>query len=264
MKFGFATHFSTAPNEIDYQMLSDVKAAGYDYWEPSVSKIAQLPEIEINKLAEYLQNIGLPSPTGCALFPGTLNISKDSFNTVEAYLRGVFPRLIRIGCSQVGFGSPKSRALPEGMSYPIGFESVSSLLRECILPLLEEYDMKLLIEPLGPAECNFINKLDEAYALMLAVDSPRVGLLADTMHIMGSGDTPDDFLRHLPHISHIHISESERLLPDAGYSPDCDTLISVVKKSGYNGTISFETKTGDLNVALILLKDKLQTERVKV
>jgi sugar phosphate isomerase/epimerase len=257
MKFGFATNFSTAPDSVDYQMLSNIKDAGYDYWEPSVSKIAQLPEIEIGKLAEYLHNIGLPAATGCALFPGTLNIFTDGFHSVEAYLCGVFPRLVRLGCRQVGFGSPKSRALPAGMSYQAGFDIVSYLLHELVLPLLEEYDMKLMIEPLGPAECNFINKLDEGYALMLTAKSPRVGLLADTMHIIGSGDTPGDFLYHLSHIGHIHISEKDRLLPDVGYSPDCDALISAVKKSVYNGTISFETKAGDLKGALALLKDKL-------
>jgi len=254
MKFGFATNFSNTEGKIDYQLLCNIKTAGFDFWEPPVCQIALLTKDQIDELEKFLNSMNLAAFGGCSLFPASLNIFTDKPERFKTYLHNVFLRLVRLGSRQVGFGSPNSRILPEGTSYESGFHRTIDFLHTLVLPILEEYGIKLLIEPLSIRSCNFINTLDEGYRLMQALGTQNIGLMADTIHMIESGDGPDKLLSKLSNINHIHISERNRILPENEYSPACADLISVITRSNYDETISFETKNGNIKAALDLLK----------
>ena len=99
-------------------------------------------------------------------------------------------------------------------------------------------------------------------AVVNGVNHPRVQLLADTIHMITSGEDPACIQTFLPSIRHVHVSDWERRLPQFGYSPELTAVIRNLALSGYDITCSFEVKQSDddlaLQRALLLLKAALR------
>ena len=108
-------------------------------------------------------------------------------------------------CADLGgrimvFGSPQQRNLAPGMSKADGMKHAAEVLRAA-LPALEKANVTIALEPLAPAETNFLNTAADAVQLMTLVDSPRCRLHLDCKAMAaegtpipaGKGDSP-----HLP------------------------------------------------------------------
>ena len=93
------------------------------------------------------------------------------------------------------------------------------------------------------------------------VNSPRVQLLCDTIHMRTNDDNPDDVIKYKDSLKHVHIAELGRILPEKEYSDYVKKVIDNLMSFGYDGTVSFETKNGDglesMKSALALLKANL-------
>ncbi len=124
----------------------------------------------------------------------------------------------------------------------------------------EKYDITVVMEPLRASACNFINTLSDGMKVVDKVNHPRIALLADTIHMMANDDNADDIIKYKDSLKHIHISEMDRIMPEDSYSDFVEKAINNLVTTGYDGTISFETKNGEgltsMKKALSLLKSK--------
>ena len=258
MKYGFAVPFAATRGRIDYPLLEAVKKAGFDFVELSGVRVMQLEESELESLLAFLDKIGLRCEGIAAFMPATLNFLTTGRDAFDAYLRQAVERFRRLGVKRVGFGSGPSRAIPDGMSTQDGMGLFAQMLRERFLPLLEEKDMSLLIEPLRKEETNLIHLIPEAAAVVDMIGSERAGVVADTFHMMSGAERPETVAaKYLPYIRHLHVSERDRIMPVHAYTDECAGFVRAFVQNGYDATISFETKCddlADLSCALVTLK----------
>ncbi len=88
------------------------------------------------------------------------------------------------------FGSPKQRDLAEGMSKETGMKHAAEVFRG-LMPTLDKTGITLAVEPLAPAETNFLTSAAEAVELIKMVDAPRCRLLLDCKAMAAEkGDSP--------------------------------------------------------------------------
>lgn len=264
MKYGFCKEFSTPmKTEVDYELIKMIKEAGFDFVEMRAMLVESLSDEEFEKLANLLEELQLGCEVSCALFPRTLRVTGKDVDekAIEAYLEKTFARLKRLGAKKVVFGSAPARALDEETTQDMGYEQISKICKEIIVPACEKYDITVVMEPLRAAACNFINTLADGMRVVKAVNHPRIQLLGDTIHMMSNNDNPEDVINFKDSLKHVHIAELERMLPEDGYSEFVQTVINNLVKTGYEGTISFETKNGEglesMKKALALLKKSL-------
>lgn len=264
MKYGFCKEFSTPmKTEVDYELIKMIKEAGFDFVEMRAMLVESLSDEEFEKLANLLEELQLGCEVSCALFPRTLRVTGKEVDekAIEAYLEKTFARLKRLGAKKVVFGSAPARALDEETTQDMGYEQIAKICREIIVPACEKYDITVVMEPLRAAACNFINTLADGMRVVNAVNHPRIQLLGDTIHMMSNNDNPEDVVNFKDSLKHVHIAELERMLPEDGYSEFVQTVINNLVKTGYEGTISFETKNGEglesMKKALSLLKKSL-------
>ena len=264
MKYGFCKEFSTPmKTEVDYELIKMIKEAGFDFVEMRAMLVESLSDEEFEKLANLLEELQLGCEVSCALFPRTLRVTGKDVDekAIEAYLEKTFARLKRLGAKKVVFGSAPARALDEETTQDMGYEQISKICKEIIVPACEKYDITVVMEPLRAAACNFINTLADGMRVVNAVNHPRIQLLGDTIHMMSNNDNPEDVVNFKDSLKHVHIAELERMLPEDGYSEFVQTVINNLVKTGYEGTISFETKNGEglesMKKALALLKKSL-------
>lgn len=264
MKYGFCKEFSTPmKTEVDYELIKMIKEAGFDFVEMRAMLVESLSDEEFEKLANLLTELNLGCEVSCALFPRTLRVTGKDVDekAIADYLEKTFARLKRLGAKKVVFGSAPARALDEETTQDMGYEQIIKICRDIIVPACEKYDITVVMEPLRAAACNFINTLSDGMRVVEGVNHPRIQLLGDTIHMMSNNDNPEDVVNFKESLKHVHIAELERMLPEDGYSEFVQTVINNLVKTGYDGTISFETKNGEglesMKKALALLKKSL-------
>jgi sugar phosphate isomerase/epimerase len=100
--------------------------------------------------------------------------------------------------------------------------------------------VKICIEAWNRYETYFINRIDQALALMREVDRPNVGVMGDTFHMNIEDDSiPDTIRRAGGHLLHIHFADSNRAAPSRGHT-DFKPILQALREIDYQGHITFE------------------------
>ena len=100
--------------------------------------------------------------------------------------------------------------------------------------------MILAFEPINRYEMDYIHTIDQAIDFVAQVDSPAMGILADTYHMnIEEASMEDAFKRAGKLLSHIHLVDNNRLAPGFGHM-DFPSLLGALQEAGYEGYLSLE------------------------
>jgi len=113
------------------------------------------------------------------------------------------------------------------------------LLHE-VVKFAEDLGATLVLEPLNRYETRFFHTLDEAIAICKEVGSPNVKVMADLFQMsIEERDIAESIRRAGGYISHVHLSDSGRLLPGYG-NIDFRSAFAALKEIGYEGYMALE------------------------
>jgi fructoselysine 3-epimerase len=134
-----------------------------------------------------------------------------------------------------------------------------------------EKNITIVVEPTAAAT-NFIETADDALELMRSVERDNVKVMFDTLHALYGNEIPADYVRTMgKDLVHIHVSDSDRLLPGEG-RVDWFGLMQTLQECEFDGYVTMEigldSRLADpdkiARTALKFLKDvesKLNSER---
>jgi len=137
------------------------------------------------------------------------------------------------------FGSPKQRSAVDGMAPG---EAVRIFTHELALvaPHAGNHGVKILLEPLSPAQTDVVTTLAEAAAIVKQIGSPAIQTMFD---VHNAADEREPHLRLIrefaPLIRHIHVNESDGREPGTG-NYDFGGLLSTLADLNYSGWVSLE------------------------
>lgn len=264
MRFGFCTDFAASTRTaVDYDLLRRIKKAGYDFAEFPLMLIESLSEEAFEEMVSGMKEIGLSNDVCCNFFPERVRLTGPDADhgVIRDYLERAMGRAHRLGTKKIVFGSCPARNLPEGVSEEEGYQQLTAVLKECVIPLCAKYDILIVMEAIYSGPCNFIITLPEAMELVRRVNSPYVAMLADTMHMAYNAEDPQYLYQCYSSLNHVHVAEKDRILPEDGYSQEVSAVLKILEEKGYDKTISFEAKGGtgpeSMGKALRLLKAQL-------
>lgn len=158
--------------------------------------------------------------------------------TVE-YLKEL-ARLCRdLGGSILVFGSPLQRNLLPGVTMEQAMGYAAEVFTAA-LPAFEEHDVVLAVEPLGPAEGDFLNHAADGVRLIEMVGSPHCRLHLDCKAMSSEGRPIPDIIReNADYMVHFHANDANRLGPGFG-ELDFVPIFEALGQVGYNGWVSVE------------------------
>ncbi len=144
-----------------------------------------------------------------------------------------------LGGSLMVLGSPLQRNLLPGVSQRQALQYAADVI-SAALPALESCGVTLAVEPLGPAEGDFLLTADEAAELIGQVASPQCRLHLDCK-AMSSEPTPipDIIRRHHRLLEHFHANDPNRRGPGMG-KLSFPPILEALGEVEYRGWVSVE------------------------
>lgn len=137
------------------------------------------------------------------------------------------------------FGSPQQRNLLPGVSYEDA-EAYAVEVLHAAIPACAEFGVTIALEPLGPAEGDFMLTAESAIRLIKLVGSPHCRLHLD-VKAMASEQVPlsDNILACRDWLVHFHANDPNLLGPGMG-DVDFEPIMAALKEIDYGGWVSVE------------------------
>lgn len=120
-----------------------------------------------------------------------------------------------------------------------------------VLDLVTGTPARVLLEPINRYESRYLNRIADNIRIIDAVAHPNAGLLPDTFHMsIEESDMGQALIQAGNRIAHVHLGDSNRLLPGCGLLNWHD-IFGALAAVGYDGYVNLEcSTTGDPAVTL--------------
>ena len=147
-------------------------------------------------------------------------------------------------CADLGgrimvFGSPKQRCLLPGVSHLEAMDYATEVFQR-ILPVLEQNDVTIALEPLGPEETDFLQTAAETSKLIERIASPHVRLHLDCKAMSTESiSIPELIESNAALLAHFHANDPNRQGPGFGRL-DFLPILESLGKIDYRGWVSVE------------------------
>jgi len=129
------------------------------------------------------------------------------------YFRHLIDLCRDLGGTVMVLGSPLQRNFLADQTHTQAVANAFDTLRP-LVPILEQANISIAIEPLGPQEGNFLNHASQARELIKLIDSPFVRLHLDVKAMSTEGDPISQVIRQNADILiHFHANDPNRLGP---------------------------------------------------
>ena len=212
---------------------------------------ARLPELQAARAA------GVPMPSVCLIsetFIGDFDAGQR--RRAIGNMKGLLSTIAAI--DGVGAVTPAAFGLASKALPPFSVPRTVAEDREVLLEGLGELaehagaeGVLVLLEPLNRYEDHMLHRVDEAVALIDALGSPHVKVMADLFHMSIEEDDIAAALRACgPHLGHVHLADSQRAHPGTGHT-DFAPIVAALEEVGFAGHLAMECGIrGDTPAAL--------------
>ena len=137
------------------------------------------------------------------------------------------------------FGSPAQRRVPAGATREQAADHAVDTFRRA-LPGIVDAGVKLCLEPLAPAEADFLNTAAEAVEVLDRIGHPNFLLHLDVKAMSSEGPpVPDIICRHVARTGHFHANDPNKRGPGFG-EVDFVPIFKALLDTGYPGWVSVE------------------------
>jgi sugar phosphate isomerase/epimerase len=190
--------------------------AGADFVELSVASdlIPDRPDAEFDRLRDALLASPLPIEAFNSFVRRLRIVGPDvDRGALETYVETALRRASAVGGKVIVLGSAGARQVPDGFPRERARTQLVDFLNIC-RAAAQRHAVSVAIEPLCRAESNFIQTVAEADVLAREVNSPWIGVLADTFHMEQENEALDAIVAAAPRVLHVHTAGAGRRAPN--------------------------------------------------
>ena len=155
------------------------------------------------------------------------------------YLRSLAELCGDLGGKIMVLGSPQQRNLLPGVSYDDA-EAYATEVLHAAVPACAEHGVVIALEPLGPAEGDFLLTATAGIRLAKLVGSPHCKLHLDVKAMASEGRPIDDIIRDCREWTvHFHANDPNLKGPGMG-AVDFRPIFAALQETNYTGWVSVE------------------------
>jgi len=136
-------------------------------------------------------------------------------------------------------GSPKQRNILPGVAREQAWDWTAATFRDAV-KRAEDRGVTICLEPLSPAETNFINTAAEALEFVKPFNSPAFKIIIDVKAMCSESKPIPQIIRESwPHFAHFHANDKNLKGPGFG-DVDFKPIAATLREVGYPGYVSVE------------------------
>jgi sugar phosphate isomerase/epimerase len=144
-----------------------------------------------------------------------------------------------LGGRVIVVGSPKQRSLLPGVAFEQAWAWAVEVFRDAVRRA-EDRTVTICLEPLAPAETDFINTAAEAVRFAGQLASPAFKIILDVKAMCSEARPIPEIIRaSWPHFAHFHANDRNLKGPGFG-DVDFRPIAAALKEVGYTGVVSVE------------------------
>ncbi|MEK6247998.1 MAG: sugar phosphate isomerase/epimerase [Planctomycetales bacterium] len=144
-----------------------------------------------------------------------------------------------LGGSIMVFGSPPQRNLLPGVSLEEATDNAAEILTAA-MPILEDHEVTLALEPLGPSETDFLTTAAEAVSLIQRIGSPACRLHLDVKAMSSEKEPVAEIIRKNARVM-VHFHANDPNLQGPGFGQvDFLPIFEALGQVDYQGWVSVE------------------------
>lgn len=228
MKFGLC---------ITTDLLPQVNVSEIDFFEYRLAEIAALNSDEYKICRREVEKSGLAVEAFNVFIPSNITLKGDEVDTakIKVYLKNSIKRADDLGGKTIIFGSSKARYINSEKD-KIQIINAARLMAE----EAEKYGITIAVEPLNKNETNYINTVTDGRKFALDVNRKNFKTMVDFFHFWVMDETVDDLISAQEMITHVHISGSERDVPNEKDFKQLQLWSDMLKTINYDGKLSIE------------------------
>ncbi len=238
------------------EVCSITKKLGYDGLELAPFTFSQwagdITAARRKEIRSTIEDSGLEVVGLHWLFAGTDGLHLTS--TDEAtwarsrdYLNVLFDLCADLGGEILVLGSPKQRDVLEGQTYEGAWARAKDALG-AVLDKAGDLGLTLCLEPLAPAETNFINTVEEGMRMVREIDHPSLKIHLDVKAMSSEIKPVADVIRSVSAevVGHFHVNDENLYGPGMG-EVDYAPIAEAVREIGWDKWLSVEVFKYDPN-----------------
>ena len=161
-------------------------------------------------------------------------------------------------CADIGghiivVGSPKQRNIPAGATKEQALDWARETINPSVMRAMDK-GLTICIEPLAPAETNFINTAEEAVRFIRSIRAPSLRIILDVKAMSSeSKPIPQIIAESWPNFAYFHANDKNLKGPGFG-DVDFKPIAAALKEVGYEGYVSVEVFNFDEGPEVIATK----------
>lgn len=227
--------------------LSQVERAvsdGFDFVQPINNLVMNLSDEQLLTRKARIRDNGVPFKL-CALpLPSDLRVSEKGFNIYVwiEHLKNATQRMAELGCGKLIWNDGRARVLPvEGAIGELKEQIRQFLYLLC--GVAANFDMTVLVEPLGPKRTNFLNTMKETEDFLSRVGMENLSSMLSLRELDQIGLSLPGLSDYSRFVRHVHLDNprsynGERICPRPGDGFEYRPFLRALKDAGYAGGIS--------------------------
>ena len=165
--------------------------------------------------------------------------SRDVRRATLSHLRGLVAKCAELGGRVMTLGAGQTRSMLGGVTRDEALGYAREILGELGNELVAR-GIYLGVEPLRPQECNLLNRVEIAAALVDRIGCPNIGLTLDAKAMDSEPRPREELIMEYAHyLVHVHVNDPTGTGPGMG-ATDLEPMLRAVKSAAYVGWISVE------------------------
>ena len=167
-----------------------------------------------------------------------------------------------LGGKVMVLGSPQQRNVPNGQSMKLAMQNAADVIRTAV-PVLEELDVQIALEPLGHEEGNFLLTAAKARELQEMIESEQVKLHLDVKAMSDEGSPVQQIIReNADAMIHFHANDPNRQGPGMG-EVDFVPIFQALQDIGYADWVSVEVFDYEPGVERLVTESMKNMQRAR-
>jgi hypothetical protein len=239
----------------DLSQADQAASDGFDFVQPGSDLVSRLVDEQF--LAQWGGGRERPIPfTVCEVpLPSNVRVTQAGFNLYvwTEHLKNVMSRMAALGCRKLVWSNGRARVLPPEGEVSVFKEQVLQFLF-MLCELAGRYEMRVLVEPLGPRRTNFLNTMAEMGEFLARVGKQNLSALISLRELEPLGLSLGDLPRYRELIDHVQMEnprfiEGPRICPKPDDGLDYHPFVAALKGIGYSEQISLPLDADEATLA---------------